>query len=500
MDRLAEQVVAWHNSHPLAKRISIYDVHTIGVVALPFMRSSAGVAVGDGEARGPIEPVLTDAVSTESLAAWGTEESTLAANTNAAHLDALADQEEPPASVVATSSWRERLLRLFKRDGSVSAAGNGGRSWPAFSERFVDGLSPRRIAAFAKKHGYSTRPGDATWPHRVIAIDDQLMSGKGAVGGAWPFELYLMSAAIDAGRSRSRVLVGRSGTAAKPPFLGRRCLSPQRVGMAASVVVGVIGMGTVFFLPRSASHDMLAGPVAASAAGSAPASAVATAMAASMPASMPLALAASAPASEALSMAFAASGPSSAAASSPVMADAAASAPSEIPDIRPHFVESARPAGYKGPPLHVAEATPVTGASSSKEKESAGKPAAEPPARSASAAPTAVATADKPAPGPVSLPVPTMKPDVKEAALSGAPVVALVAPPTRNKAEAQATLDRMRELVAPLQADPKLIQAQLFESPEGWRPAVWPFATRVEAQLINATLVARGLHTKAVNF
>ena len=100
----------------------------------------------------------------------------------------------------------------------------------------------------------------------------------------------------------------------------------------------------------------------------------------------------------------------------------------------------------------------------------------------------------------MTLPMVAVKPDIQEAALKGTPVVALVAPPMRNKAEAEATLARMRDLVRPLQPDPTLMQAQLFESPEGWRPAVWPFASRIEAQLVNATLVARGLHTKAVNF
>ena len=113
---------------------------------------------------------------------------------------------------------------------------------------------------------------------------------------------------------------------------------------------------------------------------------------------------------------------------------------------------------------------------------------------------TASSTPEPAASEPMTLPIAQTKPDVREAARKGTSVVALVAPPTRNKAEAEATLARMRDLVRPMQADPELMQGQLFESPEGWRPAVWPFASRIEAQLINATLVARGLHTKAVDF
>ena len=61
MERLAEQIVDWHNRHPLARRISAGDVHTIGVVALPFVRASA-------RAGGLVEPVLTDAVGFDELA------------------------------------------------------------------------------------------------------------------------------------------------------------------------------------------------------------------------------------------------------------------------------------------------------------------------------------------------------------------------------------------------------------------------------------------------
>ena len=503
MDRLAEQVVAWHNSHPLAKRISIYDVHTIGVVALPFMRNGgAGLPGAPGAGRGPIEPVLTDAVSTESLAAWGTEESTIAANTNAAHLDALADQEEPPPAAAGTG-WRERVRGLLSRDGKNAAS-----SWPAFSERFVEKLSPRQIARFAQQNGYSVRPGDASWPQRVVAIDDHMMTRDGVVGGAWPFELYLMSAAIDAGRSRTRILAGRSAGAALPPMLGRRCLDVKRVALAALLPLCVVSAAGMAWWPRGAGQEaQLAAAAGAASAASAAASVAAPAL---QLASAPVetgassALASASPASaasEALAgeiLASAASAPASAAMMAEAAASSASSAAPVIPDIRPRFVESARPPGYKGPPL-LASATPLPAPSPTP------LPASSPMSSSATMKPSAGAAAAAPQPAAaasetMTLPMTPVKPDIQEAALKGTPVVALVAPPMRNKAEAEATLARMRDLVRPLQPDPTLMQAQLFESPEGWRPAVWPFASRIEAQLVNATLVARGLHTKAVNF
>jgi len=455
MDRLPEQVVTWHNQHPLAKRISIYDVHTIGVVALPFMRSGP-------PARGPVEPVLTDAVSDESLAAWGPEDSTVAANTNAAHLDALADQEDepPPSATAGRPAWQERLLALLGRGKGGSKAGDEG--WPAFSERFIDGLSARRVARFALEHGYTARPGDDSWPHRVIPIDEQQMSGDGVAGGAWPFEIYLVSTAIDAGSSRSRILAGRSAGAALPPILGRRCLDPKRVGLAALVPLCIVAAAGGLIWHRGAPDG--AALEAAAGASSAP-----------LPASSAAASGTVVVAAAATPAASAASEVETAPASAPpaeshvagVAPIASAAAPGPMVDIRPRLAEGSKP---EPPPLMAQASAPL------------------PPA-AASETPTTP-----------TLPIASVRPDLKQAAQKGTPVVALVAPPTRSKAEAEATLAKMQELVKPLQPADSIMQAQVFESPDGWRAAVWPFGSRIEAQIVNATLVARGLHTKAVDF
>ena len=39
---LAAQVVAWHNRHPLARRIGAQHVHSMGYVVLPFFAPGAG--------------------------------------------------------------------------------------------------------------------------------------------------------------------------------------------------------------------------------------------------------------------------------------------------------------------------------------------------------------------------------------------------------------------------------------------------------------------------
>lgn len=587
MDRLVEQLVAWHNSHPLAKRINIYDVHTIGVVALPFMRSGSAAAPGPAgspgqgsarkNARGrpqePIEPVLTDEISPESLAAWG-EESTIAANSNAAELDALADQE-----LWHRSTWPERIkrgLRGMRAPGkrkSRSGPPPGADTWPAFTERFIAGLTPERIARFAQRFGYSEQPGDGSWPQRVVPIDEQMM-GQSPAGGAWPFELYVVSAAIDAGRSRSRVLIGQGHP--KPEIIGRRCLSPIKVGLAALLPLGVLVMCVaLLMLPsrKSLKEAELAAASAASAASAALAQPAPESAPASAPEAPPPETAASAapaattevtspsaaettasaaskdstpPAAQAepaasqvklptpldLREAAAATAASIAAAqkaalerksSAPLPEEPAAN--EAQPDIRPQLVK----------PIPRKNARPMLADVGSAES-TAGKPESTAPKADESKADEPVPTGPKAAPitagritsrdsdrpslhGPVetgskrgssseagareesAATTPTAPGrNTRAAAPGNKPVVALVGPVSASKADAQAMLERMKVAMAPSQGRPGAMQAQVFQTPEGWRPAIWPFASREEAQLINATLIARGLRTRAVDF
>ena len=125
MERLAEQIVDWHNRHPLARRIAVSDVHTVGVVALPFVRAAA-------QGGGLVEPVLTDVVSA---------------------FDELAGA--PPVSrgavwVQRLTGWVGRLPGLLGRKPRTQ--------WRAFSEKFLPGLSARQIERFALAHGYAEPP------------------------------------------------------------------------------------------------------------------------------------------------------------------------------------------------------------------------------------------------------------------------------------------------------------------------------------------------------
>ena len=82
----------------------------------------------------------------------------------------------------------------------------------------------------------------------------------------------------------------------------------------------------------------------------------------------------------------------------------------------------------------------------------------------------------------------------------GARTVALVSSPFAKRADAEAMLSRMREHVNKTLPPGSALEGEVFESPQGYRAALWPFGSREEAQIVNATMVARGLRTRAVDF
>lgn len=437
MERLPEQIVDWHNRHPLARRISVGDVHTVGVVALPFVRATA-------QAGGFAEPVLTDAVSA---------------------FDEL--HGSPPLSRGAA------LLQRLKGLPAWLAGKLPGRQprtqWRAFSEKFLPGLGAGRIERFALAHGFAEPPATPeSKPWRVIVIDEKLASAH----GGWPFELYLMSAGVDVGSARTRVLSGRG---IPSQIIGRRLWDPRRLAAAAAVLTLLVAAAAWALWPRHVAVEAAA-PASATAASTAaepahaPASAAASAAGAADPAS--------APASEAAS----AAPPPLPAASLP---EGGASDASQ-PDIRPRLVERAD--GIVRPPLR------------------ADKSASKPQEKSEGAAPTkdgakpSEQAAGKAADKTTEKVADVLDPRLTRMAQSPTKVaVALVGPPG-SKAEAEALLKKMKEGLQGVHSDPDALQADVIQTPEGWRATVWPFPSREQAQLINATLVARGLKTKAVNF
>lgn len=538
--RLAEQLVEWHNRHPLARRISIFDVHTIGVVALPFMRS--------GRPAAHIEPgfapeAATEAAAEPALAGAPADESTAE--------PANAQPDDRPAEVFAPKPGLGARLRAL-----LPKPGRPGRQpgWPLFNERFINRLSPRRVASFALAHGHSSPPGAADWPQRSIEIDEDLMARTASkAAGAWPVELYLMTAGVDAGPARTRVLMAW-GRGHKLLVLGRRCLDPRKVGLAllapTLIATGAAGLWWALSGTDTAPRAEPAAASAVAPASAASASAPAVAPAASLPIATDAAAASAVPplaasdAASASASASAASAPVAEPPASQAIATSASGVPFAVatqgfPDIRPRLKPApvARAASSAAEPDPTKAAASPKPAAKSEEPASASTPKKAPVQASGKGKTTSTADTQaeaatetksdarsaskdearserQPAPSPAPRPatpgkalgeVGSKRSSSGATTPAAAPApqgrqVALVGPASASKAQAEATLLKMRGLLGQTVRDPDQLQAQVFQTKEGWRPAVWPFSSREQAQLINATLIASGLRTRAVDF
>ncbi len=422
-DVVAWLLVNWHNKHPLARRIGIADVHTVGAVALPFMAQAL-----------PKEPSL----------------------------EGGAPAEAAPTPPKRRWPWQRR------------AAASGPR--PAWVDDFIPGLKRSAVAAMALDHGFTTGPDEL--PLRRVDIDERALGGEANQAGAWPMELVLLSAAFDAGPARRRVLVGR-----RDRVLGRRAMDPARLGVAGSIGALVLIVAIWALWPSGPSKEALAAQAAAEAASAASAAQAAEAASAAQAALVAQARAASeaeAAASAAASAASAAETEASAPSASASAAMPAASGPAAtvIPSIRPTLQSGVERAAREKDAATVKD-TPAAAGKDGKDA------AASSPAADERRVPVDEA-------GLGSL----VK---RDGAAAGGKVVALVGQPHKTKADAEAQLGRMREMIGATTGNTP--NGEVFQTKDGWRAAVWPFGTREEAQLINATLLARGIRgTRAVDF
>jgi hypothetical protein len=395
LEQIAQAVLAWQRRHPLAERLSLDAVHSIGLVALPFLRSG--------------------------------------------HAD------DPP-TLDQAPRWRQWLRR--RRSAGVSA----------FNERFIDGLSPRRAAAFALRHGVEAVEGVDDWPQRRIAVDND---GAAASRGGWPYELWLATAALEGARGRRRVLVSlREGGALA--VTGQRALDPKRLMAAAATLLLLIAALAWSLRGETPPPPDLrvSGAVQAPAASAVPSAPTSPPTAALSPASLP-----------------ASTVPAASAAASLLPPPEESSEPPI--DIRPRL--NPLRDGKPRPPLGggAVAATPATSAAT---------------AATAPAAPAATAPASEAA---AQVDPERLRPSP---AVGQGPTVALVSPVYPTRAEAEDMLQRMRlHVAATLQAGDR-VDGEVFELKPGFRAAVWPFGSREEAQIINATMVARGWKTRAVDF
>ena len=433
---LSDHVAAWHNRHPLARRITAAQVHSVGYVALPFLAD----AHAPGGIQDPIQPAApgtgqditqkppaaaADASSGATLPerAMAREQGTEAARASAAApVDAVAPAAGPPSTPT-----------------SVALA-------PAFSEDFIAPLTPLRVARWAAVHGVALAMPPADAPVRQVTPD-------GTADVTRLQLLWVLTAQLEVGRSRSRVLIG-AGDA--PSVLGHRLWSRTRIAALAA-------LSTALFAGAVALRN--AGPVAPAA------SSVVTGASAAFAASAP-----SAP-----SAGSAASTPAAAApASSPSASATASAAVASVADpTRPLDVE---------PTLGRVTLTPI--GPSADERRKAARLAAEqerrvqatlPPSTPAAAAAAAAPTAAK-----------------SPRAAAAGPAFAVSTRLLRTRTESEQVAAAMRALL--VTAGTPQMHVEVMPAGEDWRVVGWPYANRAQAEKSRALLARRGMRVEVIDF
>jgi hypothetical protein len=169
---IAARAVAWHNRHPLARRLRVADVFSVGHVALPYLESAAAPP--------------------ERAAGGG---------------GSLLER-----AMARARAWPGRLGRA-----------SGPPLQAAFSDDFIPPLAPTEVAAFGARHGIErVQPPDSASVRRVPAhVRSNSLT--------WH---WLLTAELRAGSARTRVLLGSVPGA---PVLGRRLWSLPRVAALAAL-------------------------------------------------------------------------------------------------------------------------------------------------------------------------------------------------------------------------------------------------------------------------
>lgn len=501
---VAARVVAWHNRHPLARRITRKDVQGIGSVELPYAR--------DGQ-----RP-------------WH-----------------------------AAAPRQGLLALLFARRPKR-------RQWPLFTEALVPELGRDRIDRFARRHGLDQRPGPHDLPQRVAEAEAGELDLPGPAPEYPPerFSRHLLTAVIDIGPDRPRLMLGDGP---RPAVLGARLWSLPRLAILAGTLLlalvisaaalwlkampkrgGATGPGQAASGPpasaaaarpdprtASAAHGAASGAVLGPAAGSAPGSPHPVAGSAAAPAApagpgasdvqatpsapgtaapptTPVTTPAPSPASGAglaTTPALPASAGSAAPSLRPAPASTAASPPLPmtlerpgppqmrrasqplVPRLRPDLAEAARAEAERSGLAASLPQRPARPASGAADPAAAGAPApaGTPPG---SAGPGA-------APGPQApAAAGTTTPGAGSASAVPARFYALVTRPVRSKAEAEALMRRLRVETDRIN-HPTANQTGLLQAADGWRVTWWPFTGPRQADNARAAL-ARRIDLEVVEF
>ena len=223
---LSAHVVAWHNRHPLARRITAAQVQSVGYVVLPFLAEPAPA----GSAPASV-PAPAAAVADSSSGGATLRERAMARAQGGEGLPGLT-----PAAASVAAPLVPLLVPLLvppSQPPSPSATA----LTPAFSEDFIAPLTPSQVARWAAVHGVALAAPRTDAPVRQVRH-------HGVVDTARLRPLWLLTAQVEAGTAgRTRVLVG-AGDA--PGVLGLRLWSRPRI--ACLLALGAALLAAAVFL------------------------------------------------------------------------------------------------------------------------------------------------------------------------------------------------------------------------------------------------------------
>ncbi len=545
-EQVIARVVAWHNRHPLAERISAAQVHSVGVVSLPFAVHGARVdplpvpepgppapmpdlASGsptagpasaapaapeskpepepepDAVSPGPL-PVSADAdvaveavveidvyaAEPEPVADPAPESPTSAPGegTDAAVSvpSALASEQpepEPPIELFAppAATTRVAVLPARPRSWRLLTWWRSRRGRGPFHALFSeDFIAPLRPRQVA---GFVADHGAGHWPLEPEAPQRSIALDRRRLrsgDSATEVELHVITAAIGVGESRLRVLL-EPGAGGR--IVGPRHWSRARVA-AASVPAALLLLGAgVGFL--SSGEPPAAQQVAAVLAAASAASASSAPLSASSAATATLAIASSP-----------ASSPASAAVTAP-----AASAPVLLAAVAASEASASAPLAPAGVALPASTGLPAA----------ADKPAAPATAALAGTLAASVARPSLVKAGSGRLELPPLIPRLAESdrhALrqAGQNLRSVGAAAVPAKAWALATRPADKEpserAAAQLKAlallQPVPMRAELLQARNGWRAVFWPFVNAQDAEKARLALADKGLSTEVIEF
>lgn len=400
------RVVAWHNRHPLARRITADQVSGVGIVVLPFALKGAPPAAPEGD-------------------------------------DITATDTPAPGDTAAPAELT-----------------------PIFGDDWLFRPGSRRLGDWTRLHGVYPLHGVPHWPLRQVEADLALSHRADAQGLEGRTARHLVTAVVDAGGQRVRLLL-KPGPMAQAPVFGPRLYSlPRLGGLAGAGVTASLALGLAALLKPAAPSAVTAAAPAASA----PLTVGVAASAAASPASAGSAATASA---HAEAVAAPASSPASAAHDELVHVADAASAPAMptevvLPtDVRPQ--RQSRDAG--DPPL--ARIRPQL---TEDERREARLQAAS---LRGAAAPMAASAASGPS-------------------FKG-PVYALATPPVRTRDDALAQQVLLQGMKAQV-STPVPTQLDVMSAQGRWRVVWWPHPQQQEAEALLLQARARGLKVELIAF